>query len=248
MYRNTLNRVDPDVIKHDRFRRNRIPNLQHAARKQVQRTLRIGFAHFQMQVRAARRTPVARQGDLFALLENEFAGRRRNIHSERFANILYLMDIPLDRVRKTFQVTVNARRAIRMIYVKGLAESGRTDGDADDRAVGNRTDRLVDYALGLDIDARMEMVAAQLAVIGRQQHRKRDRRNEPELGSHRRMRRILSRQRAGITDCRRQNNPFFNPAQFAISHLQSFFTYSPSPTSRSTKSPTVSKSKPSPTP
>ena len=146
-----------------------------------------------MQVRAARRTPVARQGDLFALLENEFAGRRRNIHSERFANILYLMDIPLDRVRKTFQVTVNARRAIRMIYVKGLAESGRTDGDADDRAVGNRTDRLVDYALGLDIDARMEMVAAQLAVIGRQQHRKRDRRNEPELGSHRRMRRILSR-------------------------------------------------------
>ena len=120
------------------------------------------------------------------------------------------MDIPLDRVRKTFQVTVNARRTVRMVYVQGLAESGRTDGDADDRAVGDRTDRLVDHALSLDVDARMEMVAAQLPVIGRQQHRESDRRNESELSGHRRMRRILGRRRSGATNRRRQYNPFFH--------------------------------------
>ena len=183
MHRNALHRIDLYVVQHDRSWRDRVFDLENTPGQYVQRTLRSGFADLKVQVRTSGRTSVTGYGNLLSPLIMKHSHRRCHIDRKRTASILYLMNIILDFIGKTFQVAVHTRRAIGMIHIKRLPETGWRHGNPRNGPVSNGIDRLTDHPLGLDIDSGVEMVSPQLAIIGRQQQRKPNRRRDRNLRS-----------------------------------------------------------------
>lgn len=177
MQGNALDRIDGYVVKLLDDGRDRVGHFQESARQYVQRSLRRSFAHFQMQVRSSRRTPVARQPDALAALDRKAGFGRGEVEGERFAGVLQLVDVGFDRLGEALQVAVYRHPSVGVSDVERLAESARRDVDARDIAVVHGEDGLADHALRLDVDPRVEMASAQFAVVGRQPQRNIQRRS-----------------------------------------------------------------------
>ena len=72
-----------------------------------------------------------------------------------------------DIVAETLQVAVNGRRAVAQRDVDGPAIAARRKAHARDIAVGHGHEGLALRAVGLDVDAGVEMRRTHLAEVGR---------------------------------------------------------------------------------
>ena len=74
----------------------------------------------------------------------------------------------LDLRGEVVEMDIDRGVAVGMAHIDGLAKPMRAHGDLADETVGHGVERLARHAVGLDVDAGMEMVRSRLAEVARQ--------------------------------------------------------------------------------
>ena len=77
----------------------------------------------------------------------------------------------LDLRGEVVEMDIDRGVAVGMAHIDGLAKPMRAHGDLADETVGHGVERLARHAVGLDVDAGMEMVRAQFRKIPCQKQR-----------------------------------------------------------------------------
>ena len=131
------------------------------------RLLRLGVAYLVMEVGPHRRTRITRSGDLLAARHAKLVGRADYVDPTASEAVPLGEDEVGDILAEPRQMAVNGGSAVGMGDVKRKAVPRRRLQNARHVTVGRRHDRLALHAVGLQIDARVEMVGAHLAEIGR---------------------------------------------------------------------------------
>lgn len=166
-YRNALQGVHLDVVQTHDAGRQVVFGADDPLADDVVEPLRRGVADLEVEVRAHRRAAVARESDHVALLYGPRLGTEEEVDAVRPAGRALLPDVLLDVVAEALQVAVNGRRAVAQREVDGSAVAARREAHARDVAVGDGHQRFALRAVGLDVDARVEMPRAHLAEVGR---------------------------------------------------------------------------------
>ena len=129
--------------------------------------LRRGVADLEVEVRAHRRAAVARESDHVALLHGPRPGPKKRLTPFARRAVRSLPDVLLDVVAEALQVAVNGRRAVAQREVRRLCRSRPPRGSRARRSRRRRPPEVALRAVGLDVDARVEMPQAHLAEVGR---------------------------------------------------------------------------------
>ena len=162
-----LHGVDLDVVQAHDARRIFVPGADDSFADGVVEPLGLRVADFVMEVRAARRTAVARVSHHVALLHGPGSGTEPEVHAVRTAFVTLPAYVPLDVVAETPEVAVDDRRAVAEREVDGAPVAARLQYHARNVAVGRGHDRFALLGVGLDVHARMEMPGTDFAEIGR---------------------------------------------------------------------------------
>ena len=131
----------------------------------VHRFLARRVADLEVEVGAARAARIATQGDHLVGRDGQLVGLERHVDVEAFQLVLFLFHVIRDSRAEAKKMPVDRRDPLRVVDVKRVAITPRTDGDARDVALADGVDLLAHDAPRLEIQSGVEMVAPELAEI-----------------------------------------------------------------------------------
>lgn len=157
VYGNPVQRIDLDVVQAHDPGREVVLGADHPFAHDVAEPLRRRVAQFEVEVRAHRRAAVARKSDRVALPDGPLRGVEPEVRAVRTVAVALFAHAFFDVVAEPLQVAVHGRRAVVERQVDRPSVASRGQRDARHVAVGHGHEELAFHAVGLDVDARVEM-------------------------------------------------------------------------------------------
>ncbi len=160
-------------IEHHALREGatRVAQVRHVEGHRVDHLVRVRAPYFEVQMRTARRAGVAAEGNDVALAHAEKRAVWKEIDGEAFLTVLLPAHIACHCGGKGVKMAVDRRVTVGMRDIERIAIASGADRDARHVAVGHGMDGMSRRALRLDVQPPVEMIRAQLAEVGAQQHR-----------------------------------------------------------------------------
>ncbi len=163
----SVERVYLRVVEAQDAGRQVVVGADYALAYDVEAAARGRLAQFVVEVGAHRRAAVAREPHAVAPPHGPRLGPEVQVDAVGASPPPFGLDMPLDVVAEALQVAVDGRRAVGEGEIEGPPVAAGCHGDARDVAVVGGHQGLALRAVGLDVDARVEVARAHLAEVGR---------------------------------------------------------------------------------
>ena len=134
----------------------------------IEQVARLRAVELQVEMRALGRTRIAAEPDKLSFVDRHHRCREGDVGGIDLVGVLVALHGGLDLRGEVVEMDIDRGVAVGMAHIDGLAKPMRAHGDLADETVGHGVERLARHAVGLDVDAGMEMVRSRLAEVARQ--------------------------------------------------------------------------------